>query len=130
MILDACEMGIGQMQPGEGVMSMATGFAYSGAPSTLMSLWQLDEKSSRFLIKRFITALHTQQPKDVAWQQAQLAYLEESSGNKHPFFWASLIPVGDMEPLSQRSYTWIYWLIGLAAIGLGGLWWWRKRRAA
>lgn len=130
VILDACEMGIGQMLPGEGVMSMATGFAYSGAPSTLMSLWQLDEKSSRFLIKRFIDALHAGQAKDGAWQQAQLAYLEESSGNKHPFFWAGMIMVGDMEPLSQRSFTWVYWLIGLVAIGLGGLWWWKKRQAA
>ncbi|MEO0041717.1 MAG: hypothetical protein RL329_1165, partial [Bacteroidota bacterium] len=38
-VLSACHTGDGHLQRGEGIMSLARAFAYSGCPSLVMSLW-------------------------------------------------------------------------------------------
>jgi hypothetical protein len=88
----------------------------------------MDEKASRFLMGRFFADLQAGLPKDLAWQQAQLAYLNENPGNKHPFFWATLIPVGDMQPLKQGSIPWELVIGGMVLLLLVEAGWWRARR--
>ncbi|MEZ4949999.1 MAG: CHAT domain-containing protein [Saprospiraceae bacterium] len=43
-VLNACESGLGNIQKGEGMISLSYSLQFAGCPSTVMSLWKVDEK--------------------------------------------------------------------------------------
>ncbi len=51
--LSACETGIGELQSGEGIVSLARGFSYAGAKSIVMTLWSVDDAQTRQLMEYF-----------------------------------------------------------------------------
>lgn len=102
--LSACETGIGELQRGEGVVSLARAFAYAGAKSIVTSLWATNDGATKELMEKFYEALR--QPgrsKDAALRAAKLRYLSDFPGEQaHPFFWAAFVPIGDMAPIRER----------------------------
>jgi len=117
--LSACETALGEHLAGEGVLSLARGFAYAGAKSVVSSLWSANDQSTSMIMEAFYKYLSEGQPKDEALRQAKLDFLESTDEEyHHPYYWAAFIPVGDMGPLPQRKKN--YWLYGLAALLLGG----------
>lgn len=122
VIIDACQSHLGQEQIGEGVLSLATGYAYVGVPATIASLWRVEEKSSGYIMEQFIAYLQSGARIDVAWQQAQIDYLNSEDGDKSPFYWATMIPIGQMDPVyPSDSYLWWYFaLAGLILLLLVG----------
>ncbi|MFK7796620.1 MAG: CHAT domain-containing protein [Aureispira sp.] len=120
IVLSACETGIGQYQKGEGVVSIGRSFVYAGAPSLLMTLWNLNDQSGAFIIEKFYKNLNNGLEKDEAIRQAKLEYLKTYSQEfAHPFLWAPFIQVGSYESISiasKHDYWWMYLLGG--SIGL------------
>jgi CHAT domain-containing protein len=51
--LSACDTGIGRLQGQEGISSMVGSFLLAGARSVVASLWQVDDRSTSALMKRF-----------------------------------------------------------------------------
>jgi CHAT domain-containing protein len=96
VLLGACETGLGLNKRGEGVMSLARGFAYQNVPNTIMTLWQVRQSSALKISLDFLRFhLLGNQPPAVALRRAQLLYLE----NPHeldffPFFWAGFVTIG------------------------------------
>lgn len=117
VVLSACETGIGELQRGEGIISLARGFSYAGAKSIITSLWSVNDKQTPELMKHFYTNLKAGQSKDAALRQAKLTYLE-SSTNPEPYFWAAFIPIGDMTPieLSAGFPVWGWWGIAFGIL--------------
>ncbi len=99
--LSACESGIGQLQRGEGIISLARAFAYAGAKSILTTLWKVDDRFSAELTERFYQGLKKGLPKDAALRQAKLQLIGKSRNAReaHPYFWAGFIGIGDMSPV-------------------------------
>ncbi|MCO6489160.1 MAG: CHAT domain-containing protein [Phaeodactylibacter sp.] len=96
--LSACETAAGELQRGEGIISLARAFAYAGAKSIATTLWQVNDRSTQELMVSFYRYLDAGLPKDEALRQAKLDYLEAHSGTAaHPCFWAAVIGIGDME---------------------------------
>lgn len=132
VVLDACETARGQTRQSEGVLSLATAFAYAGAPASLTSLWPVREQASQALMQAFFTHLLAGERKDRAWQLAQQAYLD-GLGIRRPQYWAAMIPVGDMAPLyaeEGRSLAWWWMVLAALLLAGAGLWAWRRRSAA
>jgi CHAT domain-containing protein len=97
VVLSACETGIGKLQRGEGIISLARAFAYAGAKSIVTTLWEVNDKSTSELMRYFYRELRKGKTKDEALRSARKAYLEKSKARTcHPFFWAAFVPVGDM----------------------------------
>lgn len=119
VVLSACNTGIGKIQNGEGIMSMARAFAAAGCQSLLLSLWQVSDKSTAELMLHFYKNLLDEKEKDIALQYAQLQYLEgqEESLYAHPYFWAGFVPVGNMEAM-QFGIDYMKWLLILIFIGI------------
>ena len=91
--LTACSTGVGEQVTGEGVMGLGRAFQYAGARGVLMSLWNVDEVSTVWLIERFFGYL--QQGKNTL-EALRLARAEvRQAGYEHPFFWAPFILVGE-----------------------------------
>ncbi len=97
--LSACETGIGELQRGEGIISLARAFAYSGAKSIVTTLWSVSDAHTRELMRRFNENLQAGWSKDYALWKAKKDFLDaqpNDDNGAHPYFWAGFIPVGDM----------------------------------
>lgn len=100
--LSACETGIGELQGGEGIISLARAFAYAGAKSIVTSLWSVSDAKTKDLMVDFYKNLRRGALKDEALRQAKLDYLKRNKGQAaHPFFWASFVGIGDMAPVRK-----------------------------
>lgn len=114
-VLTACETGKPIYKPGEGMISLAHAFQYSGSESLLTSLWRIDEKSSMEITDYFLGFLSEGMAKDKALKQAKLIYLSEAKGRTlSPQYWAGLVLLGDVEPIPDlgTNLNWIYWILG------------------
>ncbi len=58
VVLSACETGLGKFEKGEGIMSLARGFAYAGANSLVASLWRVNERSTQVVKKVKFSFFH------------------------------------------------------------------------
>ena len=105
-VLSTCESGIGTLQPGEGVYSLARGFAYAGCPSVVMSLWKIDDQKTSYLMPTFYRALFAGKNKDDALREAKVYYLRETNGYyAHPYFWAAFILEGKVAAIIDYQPT-------------------------
>lgn len=129
VVLSACETGMGRLMRGEGIASLARGFASAGARSIITTLWPVNDAATAAIMEDFYRGLKEGLHKDAALRQAKLRYLDQSDRlGMHPFFWAGYIPVGDMQPLRRSSWPWyslgVLLLLGSLTLGL----WQKKKR--
>ena len=98
VVLSACQSGLGDVRSGEGVYGLRRAFLYAGARSVVTSLFEVPDRETRELMRRFYRELNAGQGKLAALHTAQQALLAErrkTQGAGHPFFWASFVLVGD-----------------------------------
>lgn len=106
VFLGACNSGFGQINRGEGIMSLSRSFAYAGCPSIIMSLWSVPDDETASITNYFFQKLKKGATKDEALRQAKLTYLNDSNippDRLHPLFWAGFVPIGDMTALYSNS---------------------------
>lgn len=123
VVLSACETGLGEVAPGEGIMSLSRAFQLAGCPSTVMSLWKVEDQATARLTETFFGYLKQRMPKDEALRQAKLDFLAAPENRAFPFFWAGLVLMGNEEAVALENCTgrrWL-WLIGLSVLG-GSFW--------
>ncbi len=110
VVLSACQTGIGNMVQGEGMMSLARGFAYGGTPSLLASIWSVNDQSTSELMKQFYAHLFKNEDIDYALRNAKLDYLTHTKSNAkaNPFLWAGFVCIGTTDAPIQSSYFLYY----------------------
>jgi CHAT domain-containing protein len=120
VVLSACNTGVGPLAQGEGIMSLARAFQYAGCPSLLTSLWVVDDEAAFQIHQTYFRQLHDGAAKAQALQQAKKEFL--ATANKfqaHPFYWASLIQLGESKPLQMPGKpVWVWVLGGVLLFGL------------
>lgn len=100
VVLSSCNTGSGIIKSGEGIISLARGFMYAGVPSVVMSLWEVDDYSATEIVKIFYKNLKKGYSKSKALRKAREKYLSEANQlRSHPYFWCSLVILGDDEAL-------------------------------
>lgn len=90
--LSACHTGMNRIFPGDELHGLARGFLYAGAPSLVVSLWAVNDRSTAELMRHMYEGILLGQPIRAALRAAQLA-IRCSYG--HPYYWAPFILVGD-----------------------------------
>ena len=116
VVLSACETALGEIQEGEGIISLARAFAYAGAKSIITTLWQVSDQKSAELVTAFYQFLAEGNTKDRALWKAKNTLIEQGF-NAHPYHWAGFIPIGDMRAIELKKRSdWMVW--GLGGIGL------------
>ncbi len=118
VVLSACETGVGKLQKGEGIISLARGFTFAGAKSIVTSLWEVNDLSASEIMKDYYTGLKNGERKELALHQAKMAYIDKQVEDRqaHPFFWAAFVGIGDMRPLNMNNSK--NWILGLLALGV------------
>ncbi|WP_299243860.1 CHAT domain-containing tetratricopeptide repeat protein [uncultured Aquimarina sp.] len=112
VVLSGCNTLLGKQETGEGVMSLARGFFHSGAKSVVSSLWNVDDRSTSYIMNEFYKNLKNQQSKSQALREAKLQYLKNSSlSESSPHFWATFVLLGDTSPIPSQSNVSLYWIL-------------------
>jgi len=109
--LSACQTGLGKLQKGEGMLSLAKGFSYAGAKSLVTTLWKINDQTTSELMQEFYKNLDDSMPKDMALREAKLAYLKNADDDllTHPYFWSGFMISGDVAPLQSNNSN-LWWL--------------------
>ena len=112
--LSACESGIGSLKRGEGMLSLARGFYFSGTASIASTLWKVDDTSSSYLMNEFYQNLAKGNTKDMALRNAKLNFIKSNKDNRlsHPYYWSCFIISGDTTALTT-NYNWFYLSIAI-----------------
>ena len=90
--LSACETALGKVAQGDDVVGFTRGFFYAGARTIISSLWQVDDRATGELMKRFYQRLKPGKT-NAALRQAQLT-LKKDPRTAHPFYWAAFQMTG------------------------------------
>ena len=99
VVLSACETGVGEIQRGEGIISLARAFTYAGAKSIVTSLWQVNDQKTRTLMVDFYKYLRKGLPKHEALWRAKRDFMRKTNSN--PYFWAAFIGIGNGERIKN-----------------------------
>jgi CHAT domain-containing protein len=98
-VLSACDTGVGQILPGEGVLGMRRAFEIAGAGTTILSLWPVDDEAARDWMTRLYTGrlFHGLDTADaVKWaSRAALENRRAKGESTKPFYWAGFVAAGD-----------------------------------
>lgn len=136
VVLSACQTGSGQLQEGEGIMSLARGFVHARVPSLIMTLWKANDYASKQLVQSFYQNLAKGLSQDKALQAAKLEYLENCSETAaHPHYWAPFVHFGKTDPIQlgikKQASNYVYYIggtIGLLLFNILVFWRWRKQK--
>ena len=129
VVLSSCNTGTGLLSSGEGILSLARGFIYSGSQSVVMSMWEIEDKSGTNIVELFYKNLKKGYPKSVALKNARTEFLKNADQlRSHPYFWATLVVYGDDAPLyyPYRIKIIVASLI-IALLLLPGYYFWKRR---
>jgi CHAT domain-containing protein/tetratricopeptide (TPR) repeat protein len=129
VVLSSCNTGSGYLFTGEGILSLARGFTYSGSQSVVMSMWEIEDRSGTEIVKLFYKYLKKGYTKSRALRKARIDYLKNADQlRSHPYFWSALIIYGDNARLYYARYILIASLILTSVILLTVLYYFRKRK--
>lgn len=117
--LSACNTSTGKIDGNEGVMSLSRAFAYSGCPSVLAGLWQLNDNTTSGIMVGFYKYIKKGQSLDIALQQSKLDYLKTQTDPvlSHPYFWAGSVLIGDTSPIQSNKHYLLWITLGLLILG-------------
>ena len=119
VVLSACETGFGELQRGEGIISLARGFSFAGARSIITTLWSIDDEQTKKLMEFFYKNLLKGMDKDEALRKAKLSYINlVEQDQAHPLYWAGFFSIGNMDPITVSSKRHLYVLALIALLSL------------
>ena len=103
--LPACDSGVGELSRGEGLISLARGFAYAGAKSIFTTFWSVNQGSTTDMVRSFFTRLKIKYTKDTALEKSQLQYIEANKNSElaHPYFWGAYIIIGNEKGIYEQN---------------------------
>lgn len=90
-VLSACETGLNKIYPGEEIVGMARGFISAGVKSLILSLWAVNDETTRHFMTEFYSHLQRGDPAEASLRRTQVAFLERG---EHPYYWSPFCYIG------------------------------------
>jgi tetratricopeptide (TPR) repeat protein len=89
--LSACETGVNHISGGDELIGLMRGFLYAGAPSLILSLWAVNDRSTAELMGALYARLNQGHSARRALRDAQIAIRDNYP---HPYHWAPFVLMG------------------------------------
>jgi len=87
VVLSACETGLGEVSS-EGVFGLQRSFKQAGVRSLIMSLWEVNDDATKYIMTEFYSNLLSGKDKRVAFLEAKRKCKEKYT---YPQYWAAFI---------------------------------------
>jgi CHAT domain-containing protein len=130
VVLTACETAAGQLQQGEGVVSLGRAFLSKGVKGVVASRWKVDDAVAPLIVQRFYESLQQQHSPVTALYEARKQFLQNATGiaQKNPLLWSGFCYMGVEQNLQLKTsgFCW-YWLLLLLIVPV--VIFFKKRRA-
>ena len=98
VVLSACQTGLGEIVPGEGVMGLMRAFFHAGTRSAAVSLWSVNDQSTSDLMRSFYDGLVKRPPACAESDKAcalNEARKQVRAVHPHPYYWAPFVYFGE-----------------------------------
>lgn len=95
VVLSACQTALGRDIKGEGLVGLTRGFMYAGAPRVVASLWQVEDRASAEIMKRFYEAMFVQKLTPSAALRAAQVSMSADKRWHAPYYWAAFTLQGE-----------------------------------
>ena len=92
-VLSGCSTGLSVVSGGDEQLGLVRGFLNAGARSLLLTLWDVQDRSTAAFMKSFYAHYGTDEPGDPA-TALQAAMREFREAHPHPYHWAPFVLVG------------------------------------
>jgi tetratricopeptide (TPR) repeat protein len=92
VVVGACQSGVGEARPGEGIYGLRRALLHAGARTLLLSLWRVPEEATRELLEAFYRELAVGRTRSEALARAQRQVARRLP---LPYHWAGFVLVGD-----------------------------------
>jgi len=93
VVLSACDTGRGKIT-GDGVVGLSRSLITAGVPSVLVSLWSVDDNSTKELMTEFYSQINQRPNKAQALRAAMLTTMKK---HPQPKYWAAFTLIGEAE---------------------------------
>jgi CHAT domain-containing protein len=100
VVLSACNTGRGDVKLGQGVYGLRRALAVAGAQTVVMSLWKVNDETTRELMVDYYHRLLAGQGRVAALEGAMRALRDKQP---HPYYWAPFVAAGLDGPLEQLT---------------------------
>lgn len=122
VVLTACETAAGQLQTGEGVVSLGRAFISKGVKGVVASRWKVDDAVAPVFVKAFYDELNETHSPAAALLEARKKYLQTATNlsQKNPLLWAGFSYMGVEQQIELKkagSFN-CYWLLLLLILPL------------
>jgi CHAT domain-containing protein len=95
VVLSACQTALGGEINGEGLMGLTRGFLYAGAARVVSSLWEVDDRTSAQLMKRFYQGMLVRGERPAAALRAAQVAMWQTRGWDAPYYWGAYTLQGE-----------------------------------
>lgn len=131
VVLSACNTGMGELENGEGLMSLSRALTYAGVRSAVYSLWEVPDEETAEIMLSFYEHLKSGHTKVEALALAKRDFLADNPLKSHPFFWAGFVINGNTDSLSNAAFPATYlWFTAAGLIVIALLLFIRRRKRA
>ena len=114
VVLSSCNTGSGRLYSGEGILSLARGFIYSGSASVVMSMWEIEDRAGSEIVRLYYDYLKQGFSKSRALRKARSEFLRGADQLRaHPYFWSTLVIYGDNSPLFRPVGRYLLIIVSL-----------------
>jgi CHAT domain-containing protein/Tfp pilus assembly protein PilF len=93
VVLSACETGLGEIKTTEGIFGLARAFKQVGARSMIMSMWEVDDESTRELMVEFYKNIQSGKL-DRCQSLRQAALKIKAKYGDNPYYWGPFVFLG------------------------------------
>jgi CHAT domain-containing protein len=90
--LSGCGTGLSKVVAGDELLGLVRGFLYAGATSVVISLWDVNDRTTADLMRYFYANLAAGHSKG---ESLKLAMLRLRKDEPHPYYWAPFLLIGD-----------------------------------
>jgi CHAT domain-containing protein len=91
VVLSGCATGLNVVTPGDELMGLVRGLLQAGAQSLILSLWDVDDDSTKEFMVDFYTQLQAGRSQAEALQAASISLRQH---RPHPYHWAPFLLIG------------------------------------
>jgi len=95
VVLSGCRTALGRQMRGEGLWGLTRGFLAAGAQRVLATLWQVEDRATAELMRRFYSALWQEGLTPAAALRSAKLSLRQERRWRDPHFWAGFVLEGD-----------------------------------